>query len=413
MRVLHILHRSVPGTHGYAIRSQEIVKNQLAKGLEPLVITSPSQLPAGSLDSEGAEYIAGVRYFRTGNDLLPATAEVHDPSPLRSSFRVLQNAFLFTSTLRIAKKYKPAVIHSHSPFTCGIIGDVVGKLRCVPKIYEMRGIWEDSHTSRHGLSAQSLRYRGVRALETEAALNADVLCVISDALRQEMVSRGVDEGRIVVVPNGVDVGRFTPGAAPEALIERLGLAGKVVIGYIGSFFRYEGLDLLARAFSGLAGEFPDLRLLLVGDGELKGELESILTKAGTRDKAILTGKVKHSEVEDYYRLCDLMVLPRRDTRETRLVTPLKPMEIMAMEKALLVSDIGGHREIVQDERNGLFFKAEDVNDLTAKIRLLLTNQTLHQDLASRGRKWVKENCDWAVLVNRYIEVYERLVRGGT
>ncbi len=387
------------------------MKNQLAKGLEPLVITSPSQSSAGELDSEHSEYIDAVRYFRTGNSLLPSTAEVHDSSPIKSALRVLQNAFLFGVAMRVIRLHKPAVIHSHSPFTCGIIGDLAGKLCGLPKVYEMRGIWEDSHTSRHGLSRKSWRYRGVRMLETRAAMGADVVCVISDALRDEMVSRGIDESRIVIVPNGVDVDRFSPGPAPEHLLKKLGLTDKTVRGYIGSFFRYEGLDLLARAFSGLVREFSDLRLLLVGDGELRAELESILTETGVREKATFTGKVKHTEIEDYYKVCDLMVLPRRDTRETRLVTPLKPMEIMAMEKALILSDIGGHREIVQNEQNGLFFRAEDVEDLSAKCRLLLANHQFRKDLAGRGRLWVKENRDWAVLVNRYIEVYERLVRG--
>ncbi len=408
MRILHILHRSIPGTHGYAIRSREIVNNQLAVCLEPMVITSPSQAPAGKLDAEQSETLDGIRYFRTSGALLPASVEVDDQGAFRSALRIVQNSALLMRTVAIARTYRPAVIHAHSPFTCGLIGDAVGRSLGTPSVYEIRGLWEDSHTSRHRLSTRSLRYRGVRSLETLAARNADKVCVISEALRREMMERGVPDQRIFLAPNGVDVTRFQPGDPSEALSERLGLRNCKVIGYIGSFFTYEGLDLLAQAFVRLAPELPDVRLLLVGDGELTPTLRRIVEEGGVGDRAVFTGKVKHSEVDEYYKLCDVMALPRRDTRETRLVTPLKPMEIMAMERALLVSDIGGHREIVIQGENGRYFAAEDVKDLTDKLRDMLTHDEQRRDLAAKGRAWVERNRDWSALVNTYVEVYKAL-----
>src|SRR5208337_705328 len=147
MRILHLLHRSLPGTHGYAIRSKEIVNNQLACGLEPMILTSPSQAPAGILDAEQSEYIDGIRYFRTGGGLLPATLDVSDTSRLKAGLRVIQNVFMLKRANELVSKYRPAVIHAHSPFTCGIIGDLTGRFRHIPTIYEVRGIWEDSHSS--------------------------------------------------------------------------------------------------------------------------------------------------------------------------------------------------------------------------------------------------------------------------
>lgn len=413
MKILHLMHRSVPGTHGYAIRSLEIVKNQLACGLEPVVITSPSQAPLGNLDAQQSEVIGGVRYFRTCSALLPATLEVQDSSPVRSFMRVGQNFFLFTKALDVARRLRPAVIHAHSPFTCGIIANMAGRILGIPTVYEVRGIWEDSHTGRFGLSSRSFRYRGVRVLENRALHGADLCCVIGDSLRDEVISRGVAANKIRVVPNGVDVKSFEPSPPDSELQKRLGLEGKTVTGYIGSFFRYEGLDQLVKASAILAEEYPDLRLLMVGDGEMMPILRDEATKAGISDRVVFTGRVPHDKIADFYRLYDFMVLPRRDTRETRLVTPLKPLEIMAMEKPLILSDIGGHREIVEEGINGTFFRAEDTTDLAAKCRILMTDQDYARNLGLKGRRWVESNRDWAILVRRYLDAYQSLVNSIT
>jgi len=408
MRILHILHRSVPGTHGYAMRSREIVKSQLEKGLEPIVITSPSQAPLGELDAEGSEIIEGIRYFRTCGNVLKPSTEVSDTSAVKSALRIAQNVFLLSKTLKLARGYKPAVIHAHSPFTCGLIGNLVGKITGIPTVYEIRGIWEDSHVGRYGLSERSMRYRGVRGLENVALKGADLCCAICEALKEEIVSRGVPESRTVIVPNGVDLREFVPGPPDEALKKRLGFEGCTVVGYIGSFFHYEGLDLLVKALHLLAEEYPLLRLLLVGDGESMPILTEMADSHNIRDRIVFTGRIPHAQIDDFYRLYDFMILPRRNTRETRLVTPLKPMEIMAMQKSLICSDIGGHREIVQDGMNGMLFRSEDAEDLASKCRILLDGPDFRRELGMKGYNWVVAQRSWDTLANRYIDIYRNL-----
>lgn len=410
MKVLHILHRSTPGTHGYAVRSQEIVAKEMAKGLDVTVVTSPSQAPAGKLGAERSETIGGVRYYRSCGRLLAPHAEVHDPSPLRSLLRVLQNVSLLRMALRLSASLRPDIIHAHSPFTCGIIGDITGRVRGIPTVYEMRGIWEDSHTGRYGLSQKSLRYRGVRTLETIALRKADHCVVIADALRDEVVGRGVHPERITVVPNGVDCRRFTAGPPDPELARSLGLQDSIVMGYIGYFFQYEGLDLLFQAFISLTSEFPELKLLLVGDGELMAVLRGMAEDRGLRNRVVFTGRVSHDQILDYYRLFHVLVLPRRLGRESSLVTPLKPLEIMAMGKPLVASDVGGHLEIVQSRVNGLLFKSDNLDSLVEACRIVLRDDGLRQELGLRARRWVEGNRDWNVLVQRYVELYERLSR---
>jgi PEP-CTERM/exosortase A-associated glycosyltransferase len=412
MRILHLLHRSVPGTHGYAIRSREIVLAQRDHGLEPLVITSPSQSPQGMLDAEHSEYIDGIRYFRTCADFLPPTIDVSDRSVWKASLRVAQNISLFTTAVRVARKHGVSVIHGHSPFTCGLVAGTVGRLLRIPSVYEMRGIWEDSHAGREKITEDSLRYRTVRTLENQAIRQVDSCCVICEALKEDVMSRGIiNPDKLFVVPNGVDVERFVPGPRDQDLVAELGLTGRVVMGYIGTFFHYEGLDLLVKAMAKLAPEFPQLALLLVGHGELMPSLEKLSHESGISDRVIFTGRVPHQEITRYYRLFDFMILPRRETRETRLVTPLKPMEIMAMGKPVLASNIGGHCENIEDGVNGMLFRSDDLSDLCEKCASLIRNAELREELGSKGREWVAAHRDWNVLVNRYIDVYTRLTRG--
>lgn len=408
MRILHIMHRSIPGTHGYAVRSREIVTKQLAKGLEPIVVTSPSQAPMGALDREHSEIIDGVRYFRSCGKLLAPHVEVHDPSPLLSAIRVLQNASLLKMTMTLARVYKPHVIHSHSPFTCGICGDVTGWMRHIPTVYEMRGIWEDSHTSRYGLSEQSIRYRSVRNFETIALRLAQECVVISESLRAEILQRRVSPQNITIVPNGVDVQKFVPGPASPELQRSLSLENKIVMGYVGSFFKYEGIDLLVEAMRILIPRFPNLVLLLVGDGELMPVLRQMVSDMQDPARIIFTGRVPYEETMAFYRLCDFLVLPRRKSRETMLVTPLKPLEIMSMAKSLIASDVGGHLEIVEDHVNGVLFESGNVEELAEKCTLFLENKELRLDLGRSARAWVEANRDWNVLVDRYVALYENV-----
>lgn len=410
MRVMHILHRSVPGTHGYAVRSKEIVGKQAARGLEPAVITSPSQAPAGELDELRSEVIDGVRYYRSCGKFLAPHKEVHDRSPMRSALRILQNVNLLTMTLKVGRMFKPDVIHAHSPFTCGIVGNITGRILGVPTVYEMRGIWEDSHTSRYGLSRTSLRYRGVRRLENIALAGADHCVVISEALKAELIDRGIEQDKISIVPNGVDCGYFRPGPPEPELITNLGLGDAVVFGYVGYFFQYEGLDLLFEAFALLARQFSRLKLLLVGDGELMPLLRRMAKEQRLEERVVFTGRVGHDRVPDYYRAFDFLVLPRRLGREAALVTPLKPLEIMAVGKPVVASSVGGHLEIVQDDVNGLIFESDNVESLAARCRLLVENESARRELGARARTWVETHRDWNVLIDRYVALYERLCR---
>jgi glycosyltransferase involved in cell wall biosynthesis len=177
-----------------------------------------------------------------------------------------------------------------------------------------------------------------------------------------------------------------------------------VFGYIGSFSHYENLPFLVGAAPELLRRFPDGRLLLVGGGRDESALRRAAESAGPG--VILTGRIPQAEVRDIYTLLDVLVLPRRRIRLTELVTPLKPLEAMAMRKPVLASDIGGHAELIRDGETGLLFRAEDREALVAEAVRLGEEPALRRRLGETGRRFVESERTWDRVVARYLDVYE-------
>jgi glycosyltransferase involved in cell wall biosynthesis len=235
----------------------------------------------------------------------------------------------------------------------------VGRRLGIPVVYEVRAFWEDAAVD-HGTSREGgPRYRATRAMETYVFRHADAVTTICEGLRGDIIGRGIPAARVTVIPNAVDIEQFRQGGEPDPeLRTRLGLDDARVIGFIGSFYAYEGLSLLLDALPRILEKAPDARVLLVGGGFQDAALRQQAQKLGIADKVVFTGRVPHAEVTRYYDLVDLLVYPRLSMRLTDLVTPLKPLEAMAQGRLLLASDVGGHRELIEDAHtSGACFRA--------------------------------------------------------
>src|SRR5262249_49660303 len=147
----------------------------------------------------------------------------------------------------------------------------------------------------------SLRYRMSRSLESYVLHRADAVAVLCDGVKREVLSRGVTEDRLCVIPNAVDLSHFSPERRrDEALALRLGLQNAIVLGFIGSFYEYEGLDVLLAALPAALREVPNLKLLLVGGGPHDAELRRLAQADTLRDAVVFAGRVPFAEVERYY-----------------------------------------------------------------------------------------------------------------
>jgi glycogen(starch) synthase len=303
---------------------------------------------------------------------------------------------------------QPDLIHAHSPVLTALPALWVARRYRLPVVYEMRASWEDAAVDHGSTTEGSPRYRASRALETFALKRADAITTICEGLRGDIASRGIARERITVIPNAVDVAAFRFGAEPDAALRSaLGLDGATVIGFAGSFYGYEGIDLLVDALGRLLPAQPQLKLLLVGGGPQETALKAQAARAGLADQVVFTGRVPHDQVQRYYDLIDVLAYPRKSMRLTELVTPLKPLEAMAQGRMFVASDVGGHRELVRHGETGFLFPAGDAGALANAIGDLLQRRADWPQVRLQARRFVEAERHWAASVARYRDVYRR------
>jgi glycosyltransferase involved in cell wall biosynthesis len=212
---------------------------------------------------------------------------------------------------------------------------------------------------------------------------------------------------ISIVYNGVNIDAFQVCEPDAEYRKAWKLSGKKVIGFIGSFYQYEGLDLLIDAVAQLTKTRPDIVLLLVGDGPFKAALVAQVERLRLSESVVMPGSLPHDRIPGIYALIDILAYPRHPIRLTELVTPLKPLEAMAMGKALIASDIGGHRELIRDGHNGILFPAGSVSALANALEHLLEDRDLCRRLTTQAMAWVSQEHSWAKTTTIYSHIYSR------
>ena len=399
MKILHILDHSIPLQSGYTFRTRNILRHQRELGWETVHVTGLKHLGA----EQAEEDIDGLHFYRTLNGLSLLSRRLPQ-LPVVNQWHVIHT--LAKRIEEVIEKEKPDVLHAHSPALNGLAALQANKKFGLPVVYECRAFWEDAAVD-HGTSSENgMRYKLTRALETKVFKQADRVTTICEGLRQDIVARGIPEDKVTVIPNAVDVSHFTYGAkADDALKQSLGLDGKLVLGFIGSFYAYEGLPLLLDALPMMLARNPDIRVLLVGGGPQESVVKQKIQELGVQQSVVLTGRVPHGEVQSYYNLVDLLVYPRLDMRLTDLVTPLKPLEAMAQGKLVLASDVGGHKELIRDGQNGFLFKAGSAESLADRVMKLLDDREALENVREQGRNYVESERNWRVSVGRYQSVY--------
>jgi PEP-CTERM/exosortase A-associated glycosyltransferase len=395
-RVLHVLDHSLPLHSGYTFRTRAIMTAQGNDGIEVRGITGLRH----TADGAPLETLDGLTFHRT-----PGAPS--GPAGMRE-WREINS--LAQAIARLANEWRPDVLHAHSPALCGMAGLKAARTLGLPLVYEIRAFWEDAAVGNGTGSEGSLRYRLTRKLENHVVAGADAVITICHGLRDDLVERGFPTGRIGVMPNGVDLTLFgDPPPRDDALAGELKLGTGPVIGFIGSFYDYEGLDDLIAAMPDLLCEQPDARLLLVGGGPMEASLMAQAEASPAAFAIRFVGRVPHHQVERYYSLCDVMAYPRKRSRLTDLVTPLKPLEAMAQGRIVAASDVGGHRELITDGLTGALFPADDPAACAAALARLLSIRSAWQEMRDCARAHVAAHHDWARNVRRYRGVYQALL----
>ena len=395
-RVLHVLDHSLPLHSGYTFRSRAILKAQQGLGLEVMGVTGLRH-KAGGPPVEEAD---GLTFHRTAG-------EAGGPVGLREWREI---GLLASAIDRLCDDWRPDLLHAHSPALCGQAALRVARRRGIPLVYEIRAFWEDAAVGNGTGREGSVKYRLTRSLESHVVAGADMVVTICEGLRQDLVARGTDAARITVMPNGVDLALCgTPPAPDPALAAELGLGEGPVIGFIGSFYDYEGIDDLIAAMPALIARQPGAKLLLVGGGPCEAALKALAGASPAAAAIRFVGRVPHEAVERYYALTDIMAYPRKRSRLTDLVTPLKPLEAMAQGKLVAASDVGGHRELIADGVTGTLFAPDDPAACADSLARLAGSRDGWEAMRAAGRTHVESRHDWARNAERYLDVYQTLL----
>ncbi|MES2783561.1 MAG: TIGR04063 family PEP-CTERM/XrtA system glycosyltransferase [Pseudomonadota bacterium] len=397
-RILHVLDHSLPLHSGYTFRTRAILKAQQAAGWEVAGITGVRQYQHKQKPGVAFEVVEGLGFHRTAT-------EVHGPSPLREWREV---SALADAIVALHAEWSFDILHAHSPALNGLAALRASGVLGVPLVYEIRAFWEDAAVGNGTGREGSFKYRLTRALENHVVRHADAVAVICNGLKRDLIKRGVSPSKITVSPNGVDLEMFgTPPARDDALSESLGLKEQDVIGYIGSFYDYEGLDDLIAAMPLMVAK-P--HLLLVGGGPMEKLLRAQSAASPAADRIHFVGRVPHEAVERYYGLVDILAYPRKRMRLTELVTPLKPLEAMAQGRLVAASDVGGHQELIRDGDTGTLFPADNPAALAASLDKLLHNRDRWDAMRTCAANFVAAERSWQANIYRYDPVYHFLLQ---
>lgn len=421
--VVHLLNNSLPLTQtGYTVRTQAMMEAQREAGLEVLGVTRIGYpVNRGRPFVRHSNLVRGVRYQR----LLPARLAVERRE------RLAQTATMLT---QLAVDERAQALATTTRFENALVVDAVSRALGLPWVYEVRGALEDTWLTHRPEAEQeqsvaSEYYRHSRIREAELASAAHHVVTLSATMRESLVRRGVPRSRISVIPNGIDPGLLERTQTPAEVRARLGLPTTGFwVGAVSSLVPYEGFGNLLRAVARLRSDGTDVRVVLVGDGASRPGLRALAATLGIQDAVHLPGRKPHDEAATWVQALDAVTLPRVDSRVTRLVTPQKPVEAMALSRPLVVSEVSALAEVVHGEDHvgpdrgprakdtdpgaatdaaGLLVRPGAVDDLAEAIESLRRDADLRERLVRNGRE-VARRRTWSRLGAEYARIYRDL-----
>ncbi|RJP71112.1 MAG: glycosyltransferase [Candidatus Abyssobacteria bacterium SURF_17] len=407
MKVLHVF-SNIHDISGYQVRSKYVLDNQKRMGLD-LAAASMWDGTSGG----GKIFNGNVPVFlfdvREGFKKLP---NIPIPIPyLREAGREVRRYAvrrIFRSYLsQVIERTRPDIVHAHSSWKTALQAFAAARRARLPFLYEIRGVWEETAVAEREISRLGFEYVRSRFHENHLIRESDAIVTLSEGLKQDLCARGGNPNRISVIPNGVDTAEFMPVPRDVQLAESLACGQRTIVGYISSLRKLEGIKYLVQAMRKVD---ECICAVIVGDGSERESLERYARDLGVQDRIKFVGSVPHAGIARYYSIIDIFVVPRIRQKVCELVTPLKPLEAMAMGKCLLMSDVGGLRELASEEETAQFFEPENSESLADKLRLLVADAELRRKMGEKARRYVVEKRDWRGLVNQYIPIYENLMR---
>lgn len=400
--VLHLVKESRPyHSNGFTSRSHNNFQAEVAAGLTPIVMTE-----LGFPRAEGVEefpeweVVDGIQHHRLdlGPHYKPAAVDLWLEDFAWAAYQK-------------AKRIRPAVIHASSGrrgYETALVGLALKEKTGLPLVYEVRSFFEGTWTGETSVEEKSEIFARRLAVEYMCLQAADHVLTIGEAMKAEIVGRGIPVEKISIVPNGVDLERFEPSTDPTELRIKYGITG-FTFGYVSNMdHQRESQETLIDAAKILKRRGRNLTCVLVGSGARRAFLEQYAVASGVGDSVVFTGSVDHADISRYYALIDIFVVPRIQERASTFVTPLKPYEAMAMKRPVIASDLPALREILDPPSRGIVYEPGDVEMLADAIESLVDNPGERERMGSSGRNWLVSNRQWAMNGQVYAEVFANL-----
>lgn len=389
---LHLLTNSLPHTQsGYTLRTQRLLQSLWEAGTFVQAVTRLGYpVSVGMIRALDTVQAGSITYKRilpwrlasTQTDRLTQWAQAVADDP---------------------KLQKPALIHTTTHFHNALVAQALAKYWQIPWVYEVRGVLEETWLSKQAPQQQaagrdSQRFVRTRLRENQLMQAADHLVTLSETMKTSLVERGVPAEKITVVPNAVDDSLFDMNLTPQQARTRLELdTAGFWVGSVSSLVPYEGFDTLLRAVKIVRELGHDVRVALAGDGTDRVRLQELAFDLGIADSVVFLGKVTPERAYLVHQALDAFIVPRTRDIVCQTVTPLKPIEAMALNRPVIVSDVAPLIELVHQQvtgPTGLVAEAENAQSFADAILELSSAPEEAREYACAGREFAQTRT-WA------------------
>lgn len=300
-----------------------------------------------------------------------------------------------------ARMHRVDLVHAHFAYPDGYASALAKKVIRKPLVISLRG--------NDILTEPSIRY-GVRLkkhLENrvkDAIILADKIMMASRAEYTEALRLGADPERLVIVPNGVDVNRFSPNIDGEIVRRRFGIGGNLFVLFVGSFLPVKGVRYLLESVPIVQSAMSNVTFVLVGKGYRRQSLESLCESLGVSKNVIFAGQVQYSEIPLFHAACDVLVSPSLSEGFSNVV-----IEAMASGRPVIGSRVGGTFDQIEDGLNGYLVEPKNPQKLAEKIIDLLSSPERREAMGRESRKIAENEFSMDLRVKRTLELYESLL----
>jgi glycosyltransferase involved in cell wall biosynthesis len=381
MHILFLTDNFPPEVNAPASRTFEHCREWVKAGAEVTVITTAPNFPTGKI-------FAGYRNKLWQTETMEGVRVIRVWSYITANAGFLKRTLDYVSFMcaaTIASVFVPrvSVVVATSPqFFTAVGGFLVSVLKQRPWVFELRDLWPESIKA-VGAMKDGLALCALVALEEFLYRRASAIVCVTQPFRRHLTSRGVAAEKVAVVTNGVELSQFSARDKPKALLERYGLNGRFVAGYVGTHGMAHGLEILIDAARLLAANpaAKDCKLLFLGDG---AEKKNLVEKARELENVIFLESVPKNEVADHWALLDVSIIHLRKNELFKTVIPSKIFESMAMGLPIIIGVEGEAADIVQREGVGLPVEPENALAMAEAIAQMAGDEVLRRNLGARG-----------------------------